>query len=94
MLQQKVNAKTSATLDSNEGEDSNEGDVNKAAPKKVNPKKGDEDAREVITVGAKNTGIKNTNNKNNSKPASIYEPIVIQVNREQTRPRIVPNKNN
>ena len=93
--QQKVNAKTSATLDSDEGEDSNEGDVNKAAPKKGNPKKGgDDDAREVITVGAKNSGIKTTDNKNNSKPASIYEPIVIQVNREQTRPRIVPNKNN
>ena len=92
--QQKVNAKTSATLDSAEGEDSDEGDVNKAAPKKVSPKKGGEDAQVVITVGDKNNRNKTTDNKNTSKPAPIFTPVVIQVNREQTRPRIVPNKNN
>lgn len=65
--QQKVSAKASHQLDTDEGEDSDEGDAPKVETKKAAPKKVED---------------KKTN----------FEPIVINVNREPGRPRIVPNK--
>jgi hypothetical protein len=66
--QPKVNAKTSALVDNDAGEDSDEGDVNPAPVKKetANPPAG--------------------------KAANVFDPIVIQVNKLPSRPRIVPNK--
>ncbi len=67
--QQKVTATKSAKLDTDEGEDSDEGDVPKPGPtKKTTPKR---DGEAKIT---------------------IFEPVIIQVNREPTRPRIVQVK--
>ena len=70
--QQKINAKTSAQIDNDEGEDSDEGDISKPTPK---------------PEPAKKPAIKRV-----GEDKSNFEPIVITVNREPTRPRIVPNK--
>lgn len=65
--QQKITAKASHQLDTDEGEDSDEGDAPKAEPKKTAPK--------------------------NTPPAkTTFEPIIIDVNREKTRPRVVQTK--
>jgi len=84
--QHKATARASAQLDNDEGEDSDEGDANKAAPKpdaakKSNPKKGGEDMTVEPQSGTKNAG----------KSPTVFNPVVIQVNRENSRPRIVPN---
>lgn len=84
--QQQVNAKASATLDNDEGEDSEEGDVN---PKKPNPKKGGEDLQQTAPAN-KNHEV---NKSDKTKPDSKFDPVVIQVNRQPTRPRIVPVDN-
>ena len=60
--QQKISAKNSAKLDTDAGEDSDEGDVKPI----------------------KRSTVKNTK--------SDFETIIIPLNREQTRPRVVPNK--
>jgi hypothetical protein len=70
--QQKVTAKDSHKLDTDEGEDSDEGDAPKPEPvKKSNPKKAEDDK---------------------TKKSNPFEPVIIVVGREATRPRIVPNK--
>jgi penicillin-binding protein 2 len=82
--QQKASATTSASLDTND-EDSDESDVPvaKSNSAKPNPKKGGEDI-DVTTPKIQKTG--------SSKPTNTgFSPIVIQVNREKSRPRIVPN---
>lgn len=86
--QQKASATTSAKLDDGEGEDSDEnGDAgltnSKTAPKN-SPKKGGDDVT-IAPQKVQKTGI--------SKPANGgFAPIVIQVDREKSRPRIVPNQ--
>lgn len=82
--QQKASATTSASLDTND-EDSDESDVPvaKSNSAKPNPKKGGDDL-DVTTPKVQKTG--------SSKPTTTgFSPIVIQVNREKSRPRIVPN---
>ncbi len=71
--QPKVNAQTSALVDSGEGEDSDEGDTNPAV--KQAPTK------------------KSTPVKSSVKPSNLFDPIVIQVNKLPTRPRVVPLNN-
>ena len=79
--QPKINAKTSALLDNAEGEDSDESatkknDVKQEVAKKFNPKKGGDDR----------------DDKRIDKTANLFSPIVIRVNREPTRQRIVQNE--
>lgn len=86
--QQKASATTSASLDTDD-EDSDESDVSlspKTNNSKSNPKKGDDD---VIITAPKVQ--KTVSSKPISKPTAGFNPIVIQVNREKSRPRIVPN---
>ena len=64
--QQKITAKASHQLDTDEGDDSDEGDAPKPEPKKTTPK------------------------NENSKP--MFEPIIIETNRQKTRPRVVTDK--
>ena len=66
--QSKVNAKTSALVDNDEGEDSDEGDVNPAPVKKE------------------------SHNQPAAKSSTVFDPVVIQVNKLPSRPRIVPNR--
>ncbi|MCY7346413.1 MAG: hypothetical protein LH614_09370 [Pyrinomonadaceae bacterium] len=79
--QTKVNAKTSARLDTDEDEDSADNDLSAVTPKqtapgesapKPNPKKGER----------------------NAPPAQLFPTVVVKVKKsdEPTRPRIVPNK--
>lgn len=65
--QQKVSAKASHQLDTDEGEDSDEGDTPKVETKKAAPKKAED-------------------------KKTVFEPVIINVNREPSRPRVVPNK--
>jgi penicillin-binding protein 2 len=91
-----VSAKVSASVDTEEGEDSDEGDVNPAAAsvKRANPKKGGEDSAETV-VENKNAA------KSNPKSENIFGTTVIQVGRkvteqnrrENSRPRIVLTDN-
>lgn len=85
--QQKVNAKSSAVLDNDEGEDSDEGDTPKVVvsqqPNRTNPKKGDSD---VIIVGQKN----NESQKPTIITKPLFDPVVIEVNKQHKRPRIIP----
>lgn len=86
--QQKYNATASAQLDNDEGEDSDEGDIKAAAPKqdvgrKINSKKGEDEAVEIAPAPKNNVKVP-------AKPSTSFNPVVIQVNREATRPRIVP----
>jgi penicillin-binding protein 2 len=91
--QQKITAKNSANLDNDAGEESDADSVNQnTVSKKPNPKKGGEDIQEINTVTVKDT--KNSAPKNSTKSTTGFDPVVIQINREQTRPRVVPMKNN
>jgi Penicillin binding protein transpeptidase domain len=84
--QQKTNAKVSAKLDNDEGEDSDEGDTVKPTPKPktANSKKADEKpAKEIFEPII----ITKKSDAPNSKP--IFEPTIIVVGKEQVRPRIV-----
>ena len=83
--QQKASATTSASLDTND-DDSDESDVPvaKSNSSRPNPKKGGDDL-DMTTPKIQKTG--------SSKPTTTgFSPIVIQVNREKSRPRIVPNQ--
>ncbi|MGI9035641.1 MAG: penicillin-binding transpeptidase domain-containing protein, partial [Pyrinomonadaceae bacterium] len=91
-----VNAKTSAAVDTDAGEDSDEGDVNPASTnlpkaKRPNPKKGGDDVE--IVVGNKNS-VNNAAPKNSAKPAGAFAPTIIRVGRETSRPRVVTTNNN
>ncbi|MGI8494685.1 MAG: penicillin-binding transpeptidase domain-containing protein, partial [Pyrinomonadaceae bacterium] len=93
--QNKVNAKTSALVDNDEGEDSDEGDVNpsdikKDIAKRANPKKGFEDAGETF----KENQVFKTPVKSAAKSSTMFPPVVIKVGKEPTRPRVVPMSNN
>jgi penicillin-binding protein 2 len=82
--QPKVNAKTSALVDNEEGEDSDEGDVNTSkiktdVAKKSNPKKGGDDTNEGNSYAPKAS----------TKSRDLFEPVIIQTNR-MSRPRVVP----
>jgi len=76
--QTKVNAKTSARLDTNEDNDSEDNDAAAIAPK------------EIITVQSAPKTIV----KKQERPAEVFPPIVVKVKKsnEPTRPRVVPNK--
>lgn len=80
--QQKASATTSAQLDTDD-EDSDENDVKPAA--KPNPKKGEDNVVITAPKVQKTVSSKPTGNSGG------FSPIVIQVNREKSRPRIVPN---
>lgn len=76
--QQKVTARNSALLDNDEGEETDEGDSNKAVQKpqsvKPNPRKGEEITKKPDS-------------------GSLFDPVVIEVNRGHQRPRVVaPNQ--
>ena len=78
--QSKVNAKTSAQIDTDEGEDSDEGDSSAAKGKKA---------------GAVKSSTSQTDTVKNENPASIFAPVIVEVKRkpyEISRPRIVPNQ--
>jgi penicillin-binding protein 2 len=78
----KVDAKTSALVDSGEGEDSDEGDVNVAGGRPDNARK---------------AAAKKTDGNPSAKPSAgtknLFPPVVISVDSPHTRPRIVPMKN-
>lgn len=84
--QQKASAVTSAQLDTAEDEDSDESDAKPASKidvsQKLNPKKGGDDI--IITAPKVQKTV-------SSKPTGGFNPVVIQVNREKSRPRIVQN---
>jgi hypothetical protein len=87
--QQKTNAKTSAQLDNDEGEDADEGDTVKPAPKPVpSPKKAENkpgtDIFEPVIITKKPRNAQNSD--------SDDAPVVIVTGREQTRPRVVKSK--
>jgi hypothetical protein len=89
--QPKVNAKTSALVDNEEGEDSEEGDVNPAdikveTGKKATPKKSQADMR-VIFNGAGNA-TPSSSVKPAAKSSQLFNPVVIEVNK-MSRPRVV-----
>ncbi|NJM53708.1 MAG: hypothetical protein HC846_10155 [Blastocatellia bacterium] len=91
--QQKATAKTSYQLDNSEGEDSDEGDAPKVAPKKVSPKKGGATTTTfdpIIIQTNRETSRPRQNTEADKK--TTFDPVVINTNREPTRPRIVPNK--
>ncbi|MGI9036585.1 MAG: penicillin-binding transpeptidase domain-containing protein [Pyrinomonadaceae bacterium] len=88
----RVDAKKSASVDTDAGEDSDEGDVNPAAAKfanskRLNPKKGGDDAETNVERGG------TPSPKNSVKPAMLFPSTIIQVKRENSRPRIVPMNN-
>lgn len=87
----KVNAKTSALVDNEEGEDSDEGDVNsskiKTEVKKSNPKKGGDDVTE--NFGESNSYAPKSSTKPSTKSKDLFDPVIIQTNR-MSRPRVVP----
>jgi len=76
--QMKVNAKTSARLDTDEDEDSEDNDAVKPLPK------------EVITVQSAPKTIV----KKDAKPAELFPTVIVKVKKsdELSRPRVVPNK--
>ncbi len=59
-----------------------------------NEKGEDSDEGDVKTTPARKPGAKTDVTTSAPKPPTIFDPIVIQLNREQTRPRIVPMKSN
>ncbi len=79
--QQKASAQTSAQLDGSEDEDSDESEATPA--QKPNAKKGGDD---VVVAAPK---VQKTVS---SKPTNNFKPVIIEVNREKSRPRIVPNQ--
>jgi len=86
--QQKTNAKTSAQLDNDEGEDADEGDTVKPAPKPIaSPKKAENkpatDVFEPVII---------TKKPRNAQNSDADAPVVIVTGREQTRPRVVKSK--
>jgi len=81
-----VNSKTSALVDNEECEDSDEGDVNPNI-KKSNPKKGDEDLN-LDVKGANNFAPKPAD-KTPTKSSQLFSPVVIQVKPLPSRPRVV-----
>jgi membrane peptidoglycan carboxypeptidase len=97
--QPKVDAKTSALVDNDEGEDSDEGDVNNAkikseTVKRANPKKGGDD---VQSIDSNNGGASlKSPAKSADKSSNLFKPIVINVKKSLqqeeplSRPRIVP----
>lgn len=91
--QQKATAKTSHQLDNSEGEDSDEGDSPKVAPKKASPKKGEESktAFDPIIIQTNRETTRPRQNVETDKKTT-FNPVVININREPTRPRIVPTK--
>jgi hypothetical protein len=77
--QTKVNAKTSAQLDTDEDEDSADNDIIKPQPKEI-----------AATQSAPQTNL-----KKDLKPAELFPTVVVKVKKsseQQTRPRIVQNK--
>jgi penicillin-binding protein 2 len=86
--QQKTNAQTSAQLDNDEGEDSEEGDTLKPAPKPtVTPKKSTEKNNKNVFEP-----IIITKKSDSKKSNSTFDPTVIVVGKEKTRPRVVQSK--
>ena len=81
----KVDAKTSTQLDSEEGEDSDEGDALKSKP---NPKKG---LQRETSENTNTTSTQNRQNNNSVKNApNSFDPIVIEFKRDAT---VLPNDN-
>jgi penicillin-binding protein 2 len=103
----KVNAKTSAIVDNEEGEDSDEGDVNPVkvkmdANKRANPKKGGDDAIETNQFVNKTvySAPVNSQAKPAVKSSNLFSPVVIRVSKDanqqqlpQSRPRVVQMNN-
>ncbi|MGI8468285.1 MAG: penicillin-binding transpeptidase domain-containing protein [Pyrinomonadaceae bacterium] len=90
-----VDAKKSAAVDTDEGADSDDGDVNPSVnPQRPNPKKGGDDTVEIV-VGNKNSQV-NAAPKNSVKSSGTFPTTVIKVKRpgEISRPRIVQPNNN
>lgn len=76
--QQKVTAKNSALLDNDEGEETGEGDSNRSLQR---------------TQPAKPAARKGEEVKTSGEPSNLFDPVVIEINRGQKRPRIVtPNQ--
>ncbi|MGI8638969.1 MAG: penicillin-binding transpeptidase domain-containing protein [Pyrinomonadaceae bacterium] len=81
--QSKTDAKTSARIDTDEGEDSDEGDVSLAQGKKAGA---DKIPSPKVVV------------RKDKKPADLFAPVIVEVNKakksksEISRPRIVSNK--
>lgn len=71
--QQKVTAKNSALLDNDEGEETDEGDSNKSVKKSQSSKPSARKGEEAKP----------------SDPATLFDPVIIEINRGQKRPRIV-----
>jgi hypothetical protein len=97
--QPKVDAKTSALVDNDEGEDSDEGDVNNAKinaenAKRGNPKKGGDDLKQTVDSNNSGAALKSPVNKTD-KSSNPFKPVVINVNKVPqedqplSRPRIV-----
>jgi hypothetical protein len=76
---QKVTAAKSAELDDEEGEESDEEELVEQPQPKRSPKKGEDDRPSV--------GSKPVVTDRNEK---LFEPVIIIVNRDSKRPRIVP----
>ena len=87
---QEVSAKTSATVDVDEGEDSDEVDANAAAAKRPNPKKGGDDLPEKIIRVGNPANAKVTENA--GKSTTNFPKTVIRVG-EFSRPRVVQTGN-
>ncbi len=78
--QSKVNAKTSAQIDTDEGDDSDEGDISATKGKKAGAVKNSTARPDVVTT---------------DKPASVFAPVIVEVKKkpyEISRPRIVQNR--
>jgi hypothetical protein len=103
-----VNAKTSAIVDDEEGEDSDEGDVNPVkvkldANKRANPKKGGDDAIETNQFVNKTvySAPVNSQAKPAVKSSNLFSPVVIRVSKDAkqqqqlppSRPRVVQTNN-
>lgn len=91
--QPKVNAKTSALVDNAKGEDSDDNDAIPSAATssavRTNPKKGGDDV--IINVGKSGAPVKSASKTSNNS-SSPFAPVVIQVNRNLSRERVVPMK--
>lgn len=98
----KVNAKTSALVDNDEGEESDEGDdvntptIKKEIAKRSNPKKGSDEVVEspkntVVTPVVKTP--EKVYEKPQTKTAPLFPSVVIPVKTEHTRPRVVQTGN-
>lgn len=79
--QPKINAQTAALLDADRDDDSDENEFTPAV--RTNPKKGGDDAVVANQPGAKLP----------AKTDKLFPPVVIEINREPSRPRVVPMKN-